>query len=210
MTTHKNLVTEFEVTSFRTIIDPEYPAPETRGEAYLIDDASIKTADGLLKQADDCYPLALILHNEYDNYRLQIGTELAGGGNLTPRRRKALEKRWAAMPDAPAEGLTSWIESMGSRDFAALKRTVLAWLRARPDGDMDESYADIPTDGQSSALQFFQCLGGEECDLLGVVIVEGDHPGSSYFAAELRQDTAAANRIARKHGIPVRFRPVND
>ena len=44
------------------------------------------------------------------------------------------------------------------------------------------------------------------CDALGVVIVEGDRPGSSYFAAELRNELADANAAAQRLGLPFRFR----
>jgi hypothetical protein len=43
------------------------------------------------------------------------------------------------------------------------------------------------------------------CEELGVVIVEGDRPGSTYFAAELRQSIPDANRAAARLGLPFRF-----
>ena len=41
---------------------------------------------------------------------------------------------------------------------------------------------------------------------LGVQIVEGGHPGSSYYAAVLRQDVDYVNNIARSLGLKFRFR----
>jgi hypothetical protein len=49
-------------------------------------------------------------------------------------------------------------------------------------------------------------MDADHRDELGVVIVEGDHPGSDYFAAELRVEIADANRSAAKLGLPFRFR----
>jgi hypothetical protein len=43
-----------------------------------------------------------------------------------------------------------------------------------------------------------------------IVIVDGDHPGSSYYAAELRTDIDEANAIARAQGIPIRFENDDD
>ena len=43
-------------------------------------------------------------------------------------------------------------------------------------------------------------------DLLGIVVVEGEHPGSTYYAAELRQPIEAANAAAEALGLPFRFR----
>ena len=37
------------------------------------------------------------------------------------------------------------------------------------------------------------------------VIVEGEHPGSTYYAAELRGDIDVANRAAEAAGLRVRF-----
>jgi len=41
---------------------------------------------------------------------------------------------------------------------------------------------------------------------LGIVIVEGCHPGSTYYAAELRNDVDNANITARKLGLNYRFK----
>jgi hypothetical protein len=49
-------------------------------------------------------------------------------------------------------------------------------------------------------------MDGQMLDALGVVIVEGDHPGSTYFAAELRGAMKVANAVAEKEGLPFRFR----
>ncbi len=59
--------------------------------------------------------------------------------------------------------------------------------------------------GQSAALAFFRQQPYEVLDALGVVIVEGEHPGSSYYAAELRGNIDDANRLAEKLGVPIRF-----
>jgi hypothetical protein len=55
-------------------------------------------------------------------------------------------------------------------------------------------------------MSFFQDMDGEMLDALGVVIVEGDHPGSTYFAAELRGEMNVANAVAEREGLPFPFR----
>jgi hypothetical protein len=55
-------------------------------------------------------------------------------------------------------------------------------------------------------MSFFQDMDGKMLDALGVVIVEGDHPGSTYFAAELRGAMKEANSVAETEGLPFRFR----
>jgi len=55
------------------------------------------------------------------------------------------------------------------------------------------------------AYRFFGNLGRETLKALGVVIVEGEHPGSSYYAAELRTPVPVANATAVRLGLPIRF-----
>ena len=45
---------------------------------------------------------------------------------------------------------------------------------------------------------------------LGVEQIEGDRPGSTYYAAELRGDIDEANRAAEAAGIAVRFSAAKD
>ena len=56
------------------------------------------------------------------------------------------------------------------------------------------------------AKRYFECLGNKTMDALGVQIIEGEHPGSTYYAAELRQDIDYANQVARDSGLECRFR----
>ncbi|MBS0177041.1 MAG: hypothetical protein JSR64_23710 [Nitrospira sp.] len=41
-------------------------------------------------------------------------------------------------------------------------------------------------------------------DALGIVVIEGDCPGSSYYAAELHTEVEVANRIAAERGWTIR------
>lgn len=44
---------------------------------------------------------------------------------------------------------------------------------------------------------------------LGIKIVEGEHPGSTYYAAELRVPVEDANEAAARLELPFRFRQVD-
>lgn len=57
--------------------------------------------------------------------------------------------------------------------------------------------------GQGCALSFFDRF--EYNEALNIRIVEGDCPGSSYFAAELCTTVEEANRIAADLRLPIRF-----
>jgi len=45
------------------------------------------------------------------------------------------------------------------------------------------------------AKQYFEGLDYKILDALGVEIIEGEHPSSSYYAAELGQDIGFANQV---------------
>ncbi len=77
------------------------------------------------------------------------------------------------------------------------------WL----DEDVDWSQSDSWLSGWAGpdrAMSFFQDMDGKMLDALGVVIVEGDRPGSTYFAAVLRGKMEDANAVPEQEGL--RFR----
>ena len=59
-------------------------------------------------------------------------------------------------------------------------------------------------------LQTVASLHCNEGAVCFIDIVEGDRPGSTYYAAELRGDMDTANRAAEAAGIPVRFVAAQD
>lgn len=59
-----------------------------------------------------------------------------------------------------------------------------------------------------AAKVFFDSLDFDTLDALGIKIVEGEYPGSTYYAAELLRDVEEANVAASEMGLPVRFRSV--
>ena len=76
-------------------------------------------------------------------------------------------------------------------------------------GTIDEDLEDPAITGrsrQARAMAFFNVTAAGVAQELGVEIVEGEHPGSSYFAAELRNDIDDANATAEQLGLPFRFR----
>ena len=69
---------------------------------------------------------------------------------------------------------------------------------------MPEGQSDLQiTPYRQTGVPFDKSGGG---DGIGVQIIEGDHPGSSYYAAVLRQDVDYVNQVARGLGLTFRFR----
>jgi hypothetical protein len=59
---------------------------------------------------------------------------------------------------------------------------------------------------QDSAKRFFEHEDLATLNELGVSIVEGEYPGSTYYAAELNGTIETANEIAQQLGLSYRFR----
>ena len=88
---------------------------------------------------------------------------------------------------------------------ATLVKLTNEWLE-EPLDDYDLEEETVFSGPQGEALSFFQALDLDTLDSLGVVIVEGDCPGSSYRGAELRNDIASANSTAGRLRLPFRFK----
>lgn len=96
-----------------------------------------------------------------------------------------------------------WVNVLPPRQVKWAK-ALQFWLGANANWEDDH----LPRNGtaQGAALEFFQSMGGDALDTVGVTVVEGEHPGSTYYAAELTGDIDAANKAAADAGIPVRFK----
>ena len=95
----------------------------------------------------------------------------------------------------------AWIALAGPR---ALQAVVQDWLDSPLDWSQSEWFPDEAS-GQGLAYKYFSEMDGDILDALGIDIVEGDRPGSTYFAAELHQDVDEANEAAARLGLPFRF-----
>jgi hypothetical protein len=64
--------------------------------------------------------------------------------------------------------------------------------------------AYLPSSGtaQGAAFEFFEDMDENLLNGLGVEIVYGDRPGSTYYAAELTGDIGNANQAAKKKRSP--------
>ena len=79
------------------------------------------------------------------------------------------------------------------------------WLSEAPDPCQEWEAYYKTGDAQGAAYDHFLREDLELMDALGIVVVEGDCPGSSYYAAELHTSVEAANRIAAERGWTIRF-----
>jgi hypothetical protein len=105
------------------------------------------------------------------------------------------------MGETTVDDWATWLQD----DNATLAtRHLRMWLNRWPDESDWEQFNRAGNTGQGEARCFFE-REQHLASTFGIVIVDGDHPGSSYYAAELRTDVDEANAIARADGIPIRF-----
>jgi len=179
--------TEFTVTDSGTLAMVGIESPTTRAEAYDISPASIVDAGSLAAYAEGCQPLTWLLEAALDEAR-DAAAEEAG-----------------ADADASLDSLEEWLDSLSPDRTRALVQEVTAWLKECPDWVHEDDYLPRSATAQGAALEFFEEWSRDERKTVGVTIVEGEHPGSSYYAAELIQPIDAANLAAWRAGLSVWF-----
>ncbi len=103
------------------------------------------------------------------------------------------------------ENWQEWVRLGGEREFPRFKVMLEDFLASDVDWLQMEIWP-VYWSSQGQALSFFNGIDNDICKSLGVVIVEGEHPGSTYFGAELHSSIDDANKIAEGLGLPIRFR----
>ena len=95
----------------------------------------------------------------------------------------------------------SWRDWVLKGSLAEHKERLSHWL----EGDLDPEEIPESFSPMGAAYRYFLSLDWDLVEKLGVVIVEGEHPGSSYYAAELRVPVEEANAFARELELPLEF-----
>jgi hypothetical protein len=112
-------------------------------------------------------------------------------------------KRLAEELEDEDEGWKKWIKTEGDEGTPRFKKVIVDWLAAPI--EWTEDMPDNAT-AQDSAKCFFEHEDLATLDKLNVSIVEGEYPGSTYYAAELSGTVEKANEIAQQLGLSYRFR----
>jgi len=114
------------------------------------------------------------------------------------------------MPEEPEEGAEFWLLTLTNSEFEEhVVPEIEKWFNSPPNWNWEDDYLPMNSTSQGAALEFFQTMDGKDLDVIGVVIVMGEHPGSTYYAAELEIDLDTANNAAIKAGINVQFNRVD-
>jgi hypothetical protein len=206
----KEPVIDFDVNSSGTLSLSNFTEFETRSEFYDSISGSWSQSPGDLAEAmDECPPLSWAVHSIYSEIREEVQFDFdatTGQSGILAKRSNALKARLNAMPEEPEEGAESWLLTLINSEFEDhVVPEIEKWFDSPPNWNWEDDYLPKDSTSQGAALEFFQRMDGDDLDVIGVVIVEGEHPGSTYYAAELKVDLETANKAAIKAGIPVRF-----
>ena len=171
---------DFEVNEWGSISFADFAEPVSREAAYGC----------TLNELKDINDLRNFAESSTLNYRLQ----------------NIYESELEDEPEDPDQGWLTWLEESPDEARELIYAEVESYLAEAP--DYSEEWGRLPdsANAQGAAYQFFHREDWDLLDQLGIVIVDGEHPGSSYFAAELRIPVAEANQIAKDLDVSYRFK----
>ncbi len=192
----------FTVNESATILATGMKEPATRRDVFDADLSVRCTVDSLIDDIESCYPLTTHFQDLAAAELEEVNSSLEDDDPTFMERRRL--KRLAKALDDEEQGWADWIHLEGTAGLQRFKDEVDEWMAS------DIEYGDYEwfrrnSGAQGSAMAFFESQPFATQKALGVVIVEGDHPGSTYFAAELHSTVDEANEAAQGLGLPIRF-----
>lgn len=199
----------FEVEADGTLLRAGFSDTVTHADLYgYLTEGWSASPTALATAMHDCEQLAWAVEQLYDTARNQLIRRIEAAtatGELGARGLNALKTSLSKLPEDPSEGAPIWAASLDAAQFEQLVVPALTeWFAEAADWTDDEDLPDLGT-AEGAALQYFRSMDFDAIARLGIDLVEGEHPGSNYYAAVLRTDIDTANEAARSAGIPVRF-----
>ena len=179
----------FEVDDYGTLSYANFEEPQTRFDAYGIDDAAELDVDAI-----KAIPV------------LAAAAQYHYAGLLQERfRDSGDEPSWEDIEYMAEDDWQDWARSCSPAERTELDQVLNELLHDEPDWQSEWEWFGKSGDGQSAAYQYLLQQDEDVLEDLGVAIIEGEHPGSSYFTAELRIPVEEANEIAEENGWTIRF-----
>ena len=172
---------EFEVDEYNTISVPWAKFPEKNADIYYDLDTDVATNEQLLDVIQSVNNLA-----DHFAYQFEVFADDPGADKLV---------------DSLIDQDLGWEDWVLRGNLVEHQERIEAWLN---DG-IDWDYAPTTVGPVGEAYAYFNRFAWSTQEDLGVVVIEGEHPGSSYFAAELRAPVEEANHRAQSLGLPIRF-----
>ena len=208
-------IVEFEVDERGTLQMANFAEAETRADFYeYVAGFWSRSPKDLAEAIDECQPLAWAVYSIYSDFRGELKRDLQdaqGAGSGNKRKLAALPPRLDALPEEPEKGAPNWLLSLTGKEFKGrVVPKIEKWFGEPPNWSFEGDYLPESGTAHGAALEFFRNMSADDLKTVGVEVIEGEHPGSTYHAAELRCDIEEANRAAEAAGIPVRFMAATD
>lgn len=198
----------FEVNDHGTLVDADIQEPQIWADVFDITTNETNSIKNLIREIQACPPLSSFMDRALDKEIESLKEDLDDDAPANSKEQKALQKKITALKDFRdefEEPWQDWIELEGKKKIAKFNELIEDWL-SNPIDWIQSEWLPVRLGPQGAALGFFQDQTYDLLDALGVVIVEGEHPGSTYYAAELRQGIDEANLKAEAMGLPFRFK----
>lgn len=198
----------FEVNDYGTLVDADIAEPQVWADVFDSTFSDSTNVKDLIREIERCPPLSSYINRALDDEIENLEADLDDDAPSQSKEQKALLKKIEALKefrDEHDEPWLDWIELEGEKGIAKFNDLIDDWL-GEPVDWMQSEFFPARSGPQGAALGFFQDQPYELLDALGVVVIEGEHPGSSYYAAELRNEIDEANQAAEKLGLPFRFK----
>lgn len=175
----------FEVSEFRTLWYANFEEPTTRYDAY----GFCRTSDvdaSMLEHHSDLYEPIQALYRDHLRQNEAIGDEAEID--------KLVEKNWL-----------KWSQQARGMDEDRIGEIIHSWLSEAPDSCQEGD--DYYKTGNAQGAAYYRFLNEDPdlMDALGIVVIEGNCPGSNYYAAELHTEVEEANSVAAERGWTIRF-----
>lgn len=178
----------FTVDDYGTLFDRWCDEEASRREVYDSDRYEFSDLEGLVRCVANLRALWMVIDPVYERFAAETGKRLPE------------DPDFAEYPD----DILDAARLFGKRRFVnAVKAELEDWLDDYPDPEREDSFDSTP-DPMASAYRYFR--SSDACKKLDIEIVEGEHPGSSYYAARLVIDVDEANERCRKLNLPYEFR----
>lgn len=192
--------TEFAVDLHGTLWVPGIPEVEYRHQGFDLVVRDGMVGSQITSVVEECLPLAEHLNDLCMLELEHLAQDEEQPGRTVYRLLKRLVSR-----AGDGEAWRAWVGFLdGQERLPDLVASILGWL-AEPLTLADYEHVSPYVGPQGQAYQFFDTLPQSDLLALGVQLVEGDRPGSSYNAAELTLNVDEANARVAELGWPIRF-----
>ena len=182
-----------------------YGEPRTRFEAYNLSSDNFLTADGIIFEAETHQPVLWELQSLFQEWRKAEIEKLSTKGGDEDSLEE-FQNKWDDGFLDDVNNVSYWLGYLTQEQLSDISDRMLLWCSEDPACD-DGDYISEPMCGQDMAYQMFsEGYYSDQSEELGVELVEGDSPFSTYLAAVLSIPVDQANKRAEKLELDLRFK----